>query len=234
LVIGHSAGDNSEKSGRSRPVILYKNGRRFMQRYGMVIGLRAGKLAEYQKLHAAVWPDVLKMIAACHIRNYSIYLAELEKGRFYLFSYFEYHGKDFAADMAAWPPTPPRRNGGRTASPARTRFRPGPRVNGGRTCRKCFTWIEPEHRFRAQPAAIAAGKNARRAAASKSAKNAKESLLGFPKITFPFVPFAFFAFFAVEITSRHGDDLLGRTAPIEGRYYELQRTRPDGLRPPGT
>jgi L-rhamnose mutarotase len=71
-----------------------------MQRYGMVIGLKAGKLAEYQKLHAAVWPDVLAMIAACNIRNYSIYLAELQKGRFYLFSYFEYHGKDFAADMA--------------------------------------------------------------------------------------------------------------------------------------
>ena len=71
-----------------------------MQRYGMVIGLKAGKLAEYKKLHAAVWPDVLAMIAACNIRNYSIYLAELEKGKFYLFSYFEYDGRDFAADMA--------------------------------------------------------------------------------------------------------------------------------------
>jgi len=66
----------------------------------MVIGLRPEKIAEYKKLHAAVWPDVLKMIAHCHIRNYSIYLRQLDDGRHYLFSYFEYTGKDFAADMA--------------------------------------------------------------------------------------------------------------------------------------
>ena len=33
-----------------------------MKRYGMVIGVRAEKLDEYKELHAAVWPDVLKMI----------------------------------------------------------------------------------------------------------------------------------------------------------------------------
>jgi L-rhamnose mutarotase len=71
-----------------------------MKRFGMVLGLRPEKVEEYKKLHAAVWPDVLKMIQACHIRNYSIYLKEVEKGRFYLFSYFEYDGRDFAADMA--------------------------------------------------------------------------------------------------------------------------------------
>jgi L-rhamnose mutarotase len=71
-----------------------------MKRYGSVIGLQPDKLDEYKKLHAAVWPDVLKMIEACHIRNYSIYLRRLTDGRYYLFSYFEYTGKDFAADMA--------------------------------------------------------------------------------------------------------------------------------------
>ena len=71
-----------------------------MKRYGSVIGLQPDKLAEYKKLHAAVWPDVLKMIKACHIRNYSIYLRRLTDGRYYLFSYFEYTGNDFAADMA--------------------------------------------------------------------------------------------------------------------------------------
>jgi L-rhamnose mutarotase len=70
-----------------------------MKRYGSIIGVRESKLAEYKKLHAAVWPDVLKMIKRCHIRNYSIYLRKVG-GRFYLFSYFEYTGKDFAADMA--------------------------------------------------------------------------------------------------------------------------------------
>jgi len=71
-----------------------------MKRYGSVIGLRDEKLEEYKTLHAAVWPDVLRMIAACHIRNYSIFLRRMPDGRLYLFSYFEYTGTDFAADMA--------------------------------------------------------------------------------------------------------------------------------------
>lgn len=71
-----------------------------MKRFGMVLGLRPEKVEEYKKLHVAVWPDVLRMIKACHIRNYSIYLRKLDDGHYYLFSYFEYVGKDFAADMA--------------------------------------------------------------------------------------------------------------------------------------
>lgn len=71
-----------------------------MKRHGMVIGLNADKLEEYQRLHAAVWPEVLRMIEACHIRNYSIYHRQLDNGQHYLFSYFEYVGTDFAADMA--------------------------------------------------------------------------------------------------------------------------------------
>ena len=71
-----------------------------MKRYGSVIGLRPEKLDEYVRLHAAVWPDVLKMIRECNIRNYSIYLRRLPDGGHYLFSYFEYIGDDFAADMA--------------------------------------------------------------------------------------------------------------------------------------
>lgn len=65
-----------------------------MQRFGSVIKLRPEKLAEYKELHANVWPEVLKMIAECNIRNYSIYYKDG-----FLFSYFEYHGDDFASDM---------------------------------------------------------------------------------------------------------------------------------------
>ena len=71
-----------------------------MKRYGSVIGVKAEKLEEYKRLHAAVWPDVLKMIAACHVRAYTIYLRKMPDGQHYLFSHFEYHGTDFAADMA--------------------------------------------------------------------------------------------------------------------------------------
>jgi len=71
-----------------------------MKRYGMVISLWPEKTDEYKQLHAAVWPDVLKMIRECHIRNYSIFLRQLDDGRFYLFSYFEYLGSDLTADLA--------------------------------------------------------------------------------------------------------------------------------------
>ena len=66
-----------------------------MKRYGQVIRLRPGKLEEYSRYHAQVWPEVLKMIRECNIRNYSIFFKDDT-----LFAYFEYHGQDFAADMA--------------------------------------------------------------------------------------------------------------------------------------
>ncbi len=76
-----------------------------MQRMGLVLGLKAEKVEEYKRLHAAVWPEILAMISACNIRNYSIFLKEPEN---LLFAYWEYHGEDFAADdakMAADPRT---------------------------------------------------------------------------------------------------------------------------------
>jgi L-rhamnose mutarotase len=79
-----------------------------VKRYGMVIGVKEGKIEEYKKLQADMGPDGLKMIREWNIHNYSIYLGELEDGRFYLFSYFEYTGDDFDSDlkkMAADPTT---------------------------------------------------------------------------------------------------------------------------------
>ena len=66
-----------------------------MKRFGQIIGIRPEKLEEYKRLHAAAWPDVLKMIGECHIRNYSIFHKDG-----LLFAYFEYTGEDFQADMA--------------------------------------------------------------------------------------------------------------------------------------
>ena len=70
-----------------------------VRRYGVVIGIRPEKIEEYKRLHANTWPGVLKMINQCNIRNYSIYLKEIEKGKFYLFAYFEYTGDNFEAEM---------------------------------------------------------------------------------------------------------------------------------------
>jgi L-rhamnose mutarotase len=66
-----------------------------MKRFGSVIKVRPEKLDEYIRLHAAVWPEVLKMIKECNISNYSIFYRDG-----FLFSYMEYTGNDFAADMA--------------------------------------------------------------------------------------------------------------------------------------
>ena len=70
-----------------------------VMRYGSVIGIKQENIAEYKKLHAAVWPEVLAKLKDVNVRNYSIYLAEVEKGEWYLFSYFEYTGDDFKSDM---------------------------------------------------------------------------------------------------------------------------------------
>lgn len=68
-------------------------------RYGMVIDVLPEMLEKYRRLHAAAWPGVLKTIRECNIRNYSIYFKEVEPGKTMLFSYFEYIGNDFEADM---------------------------------------------------------------------------------------------------------------------------------------
>jgi len=71
-----------------------------IKRYGSVIMVKPEMIEIYKRLHADAWPGVLNKIRECNIRNYSIYLKEIEPGKHYLFSYFEYIGTDFASDMA--------------------------------------------------------------------------------------------------------------------------------------
>ncbi len=66
-----------------------------MQRIASVIRLRPEKEAEYRDLHEAVWPSVLATLRAANVTNYSIFLRDG-----LLFSYLEYTGDDYAADMA--------------------------------------------------------------------------------------------------------------------------------------
>jgi len=64
--------------------------RRFCQR----AWLKPEKAEEYRRLHAAVWPDVLKTIEACNLRNYRIFILDT-----LVVSTFEYTGADYDADM---------------------------------------------------------------------------------------------------------------------------------------
>ncbi len=71
-----------------------------VKRLGQVIGIDKKNIARYKQLHAHVWPAVLKQISKAHIHNYSIYLGQTAPDKYYLFSYFEYTGRDFNRDMA--------------------------------------------------------------------------------------------------------------------------------------
>jgi L-rhamnose mutarotase len=64
------------------------------QRYGWVIKVKPEKLEEYKGLHANPWPEVNAILNKCNIQNYSIYYRDG-----FLFSYLEYTGSDFDADM---------------------------------------------------------------------------------------------------------------------------------------
>jgi len=66
-----------------------------MRRMAMVIDVKPDRLEEYKRLHAAAWPEVLAALRAANVRNYSIHLKDHT-----LFGYLEYHGDDWAADMA--------------------------------------------------------------------------------------------------------------------------------------
>ena len=66
-----------------------------MRRIGRIIQVKPEAIEEYERIHAAVWPEVLATISACNIRNYSIF-----RHGTLLFAYFEYIGDDYEADMA--------------------------------------------------------------------------------------------------------------------------------------
>jgi len=65
-----------------------------MKRFGQVIGVKPEHFETYKKYHAEVWPEILKMITECNIRNYSIFHKDG-----LLFAYMEYIGDDLDADM---------------------------------------------------------------------------------------------------------------------------------------
>lgn len=66
-----------------------------MKRMGQIIRLKPDAYEEYKRLHADVWEEVLATIHAANIRNYSIF-----HWNGLLFSYMEYIGDNFEADMA--------------------------------------------------------------------------------------------------------------------------------------
>jgi L-rhamnose mutarotase len=70
------------------------------RRIGMVIGIKPEKIEEYKALHADAYAGVRDLLTKYHMRNFSIFLHQLDDGRHYLFGYYEYDGNDFEGDMA--------------------------------------------------------------------------------------------------------------------------------------
>ncbi len=67
-----------------------------MERMCRIIRIKSEIISEYKRIHAAVWPEILKAIADSNVKNYSIFLREPEN---LLISYWEYHGTNYAKDM---------------------------------------------------------------------------------------------------------------------------------------
>lgn len=71
-----------------------------MRKIASVVEIKPECIDEYKRLHANVWPEVLAVIKEANIINYSIYLRDINAVGYFLFSYFEYVGTDYKADMA--------------------------------------------------------------------------------------------------------------------------------------
>jgi L-rhamnose mutarotase len=73
--------------------------KRKIQRFGRLAMLEPEKVEEYRKLYAAVCPELIEELRKHNIRDYSIYLKDLEETKPCLFGYFEYTGNDLDVDM---------------------------------------------------------------------------------------------------------------------------------------
>jgi len=90
--------------------------------FGQIGRLKRECIAEYQTLHAAVWPGVLQTIRDCHMHNYSIFIEDDV-----VFSYFEYDGDDYEADMAKMAADPVTQDWWAKPRPCFTKYSPDKR-----------------------------------------------------------------------------------------------------------
>jgi len=81
---------------------LYAHSQRSrVQRIGMVIGIKPDQISAYEALHAASNAGVRDLLTKYHMHNFSIFIHQLDDGKYYLFGYYEYTGTDYKADMSA-------------------------------------------------------------------------------------------------------------------------------------
>ena len=71
-----------------------------VKRVGMVIKIKPECIEEYKAVHADSNYGVRDLLIEANMRNFSIFLHQLDDGNWYEFGYYEYTGDDFEADMA--------------------------------------------------------------------------------------------------------------------------------------
>ena len=71
-----------------------------VKRIGMVIKIKPECIEEYKAVHADSNAGVRDLLIKANMRNFSIFLHQLDDGNWYEFGYYEYTGDDFEADMA--------------------------------------------------------------------------------------------------------------------------------------
>jgi len=77
-----------------------------MERYAWKARVLPGKLAEYRRRHDEIWPELVEVLKAAGIRNYTIWQVGDE-----LFGYYECEmGADYAARVQAESPVVDRWN----------------------------------------------------------------------------------------------------------------------------
>ena len=84
-----------QKGNESIEIASHNN----VKRVGMVIKIKTDRVDEYLALHADSIEGVRDLLTKYNLRNFSIFLTQLEDGNFYEFGYYEYWGNDFEEDM---------------------------------------------------------------------------------------------------------------------------------------
>jgi len=125
--------DGSRRAEAAKPAAA-----KTVKRVASVVGLNRQTVEEYVILHKYVWPQVLQRIRKSNIRNYSIYMGELDDGNLYLFSYFEYVGNDFDADMQAIADDPVSQDWWKLTDPLQKRVKGTPKGDQWKTIEEVF------------------------------------------------------------------------------------------------
>ncbi len=82
------------------PLISDKANIQYLRRVGMLIEIRPDCIDNYRQLIAKGHHGVRELLVKYHLRNFSIFLQQIED-RWFEFAYYEYAGRNFEADMAA-------------------------------------------------------------------------------------------------------------------------------------